>query len=145
AMTWMKRLACALGAIAIGSSFGCTRDVVPAHVRSRVAYTELDPSGTWVREGGNGETLSFSRPGGRHQFFGAEWRNAAGDTLRGEALVEGTSVYATRHTGSHPNDLCLYLYSRRPDGTVEAVWGSRDAAAPVAYEEARPAREPSGW
>lgn len=144
-MTWMKRLACALAVIAIGSSFGCSREVVPGHVRSRVAYTELDPSGTWVREGGAGETLTFTRPEGRHQFFTVRWQDASGSSLVGEALVDGTSVYATRHSGSHANDLCLYLYSRRPDGVLEALWGSHRGIAPLAYEEAHPAREPSGW
>lgn len=143
-MIWMKRLLCALLVFSLSVSLGCSREVVPAHVRARVAYTELDPSGTWVREDRPDESLSFIRPEGRRQLFTVEYRGAAG-TLTGEALVEGTVVYATRHTGSHANDLCLYRYRRSAQGKLEALWGSHRGIAEIAYEEAHPAREVSGW
>lgn len=136
-------LACALAACAL-SWIGCARPVVPEHVRARVAYRELNPSGTWVRADGSGATLTFTPPVANHQLFGVAY--AEGNfSLQGEALVDGTSVYATRHTGVNANDLCIYLYDRRAGGGVEALWGSARGIAPIAYEQGSPTRTPEGW
>lgn len=126
------------------TALGCTRPVVPEHVRGRVAYGEVNPAGTWVQvaEDGSTSTIELTVPEGRHQLFGVRW-SGQGGRLDGEAFVDGDTVYATRHSGSAANDLCLYLYERR-GGVVEAIWGSARGAAPVAYEQAHLAASREG-
>jgi hypothetical protein len=126
------------------TALGCTRPVVPEHVRGRVAYGDVNPAGTWVQvaEDGSTSTIELTVPEGRHQLFGVRWSGQGGG-LNGEAFVDGDTVYATRHSGSAANDLCLYLYERR-GGVVEAIWGSARGVAPVAYEQAHLAASREG-
>ena len=133
---WRSSRSLAAWSVAALSVLGCTRPVVPEHVRGRVAYGVVNPAGTWVRVEPDGTTsaLELTVPEGRHQLFGVRWTGQGG-TLGGEAFVDGDTVYVARHSGSSANDVCLYLFERR-GGVVDAIWGSARGIAPLAYEQA---------